>query len=145
MNVMGGQPPDPTREEMRGYQNQGGGAPWGAHLPPPHGSASPPACLEGAPPPCPAGGTPHFGGVPSPGHAPPPPAPWGAPPRRGAPHGRQGACSDYLPPANYCSKCDSNDRDNPRPPVRRCLNSGPESSGRTASSGTTGGAGGVVR
>jgi len=147
MNIMAGKPDGASREKMRRHLNQDGGAPGGAPPPPP------PPPLGGTPPspPPPPGGPPHPGGaarpacVLPPGRAPPPPPPGGAPLQRGAPLRRQGAYSHHSRPANDGSASDSDDSDNPRPPVRRRLYDGPGSTSRTDGSGTRGGAGGVVR
>ena len=147
---MAGQPDGATREEMRHYLNEDSGAPWGAPSPSPspprsrgtHGPGGAPA-LGAAPHP---GRALHPAGVPPPGLAPPsPPPPLGAPPRSSAPPRRQGASSHHSPPANDGSDSDSEDRDNPHLPVRRCLDGGTRSTSQSAGSGTTEGAGGVVR
>jgi len=171
MNVMAGQPDGATQEEMRRHLNKAGGAPggappppppppppggapppppppWGAPPPPPPpgGAPPPPPPPAGAPPPPPSpGGAPRLVHGPPPGRAPPPPPPGCVPPRCSAPPCRQGASSHHSPPANDGSDSHSDDSDNPRQPVRRCLYRGPGSTSQTGGSGTTGGAGGVVR
>jgi len=90
MNIMAEQPDGATREEMRCYLNQDGGAPVGAPPPPP-----PPP--EGALQP---GGAPRAAGVPPPGRGPPPPPPQDASPRRGAPPSRHRDSPHHSPPVN---------------------------------------------
>jgi len=132
MKVMAGQPDGATREEIRRHLNQDGSAPRGA--PPPRPPRPPP----------PPGGAPRPGGVHSPagvappGRALPPRSPGGAPPQRSLPPGRQGASSYHSPPANHGSDSNSDDSDNPRPPVRRHLHGGRGSTCRTGGSGTRG-------
>ena len=150
---MAGQPEGATWEERRRNLNQDGSACGGAPPPPrpppppPGGAPCPggPPCPGGAP--CP-GGPPRPAGAPRPSGAPrpcSPPHPGCAPHPSGAPPRRQGASSNHAPPAYDGSDRDSDDSDNPRPPVRRCLYGGPGSTSRTGGSGTTRSAGGVVR
>jgi len=139
MNVMAGQPDGATREEMRSHLNEDTGAPWGARPPPP-----PPARGGAPPPPPPASAVSRPAGVPPPRGAPTAPPPAGEPPWWGAP-GRQGAPSHHSRSADDGSDSDSDNSDNPRPPIRRRLNGYPGSTSWTGSSCTTAGAGGVVR
>jgi len=140
MNVMAGQPDGTTWEEMRGHLKEDGSASRGAPPPPP--PPPPPECAP--PPPPPSGGAPRpsgaprAAGVPPPGRAPPSSPPAGAPPRPSAPPCHQGAASHHSLPANEGSDGDSDDSDNPRPPVRRHLYYGPVSTSRTGGSCTTG-------
>jgi len=164
MNIMAGQPDGVTREQMRRHINQYGSAPRGAPPlppapPPPSRGAPPPpppGCSPPPPPPPPRGatrpssaphpsGTPRPAAVPPPGRAPPPSPSGGGPRQCGTPPRRHRASSHRSPSASDCRESNSDDRDNPRPPVCHHLCSGPGTTGQTGGSVTMGDARGVVR